>query len=47
MINSIPINCPKRVRAAITSHYHKEGENNIISCTTSLIKAPAILIEYD
>ena len=47
MINNIPLNFPNRVCSAIISHYHKEGGGNIISGTTSIVKAPAILIEYE
>ena len=49
MINRRPLNIPPptTVCPTITAHYHKEGWQNVLQGTTSLVKAPAILIEYE
>lgn len=47
MIRQQILNSPPHVCAAILTHYHKEAVSNIIQSTSSLIKAPAVMIEYD
>ena len=49
MINHRPLNLPPpdTVCATITAHYRKEGWQNVLQGTTSLVKAPAILVEYE
>ena len=38
---------PYGICGSLTAHYHKEGVSNFMQGTKSLIKAVAILIEYD
>lgn len=47
MNNVRAINCPPQISATITAHYRKEGFGNILHGTSSMIKAPAILVEYE
>ena len=49
MTERVPLNCLAGggVCAAVTAHYRKDGTNNILPRTTSLLKAPAILYAYE
>lgn len=51
MINRRPLNIPpskkNTVCTTITAHYRKDGWQNVLQGTTSLVKAPAILVKYE
>lgn len=48
MTEQIPVNTPPcGVAKTVTAHYRKDGTSNILSDTSSLMKAQAVLLRYE